>query len=627
MDKRFDCIVVGGGHAGAEAASIVARGGGETLLVTLNLDEIAQMSCNPAIGGVAKGHIVREIDALGGIMGQVIDHTGIHFKMLNRSKGAAMWSPRAQADKALYRLKVKEMLEETPGLLIIQDAVSDIIMEDGSVTGVITERGNVFNAPYVILTAGTFLRGTIHIGDRQFSGGRAGARNSEELSPALTKAGIIFSRLKTGTPPRIDSRTIDFSVMTEQEPDHLPQMFSYRSEYGGELPPLGQLSCYTTHTTAGSKAIVEKNLNRSAMYGGFIQSVGPRYCPSIEDKVVRFSHKETHQIFLEPEGLSTREVYVNGISTSLPEDVQWELVHSITGLENAHIMRPGYAIEYDFAPPTQLYPWLETKAVQGLFFAGQINGTTGYEEAGAQGLIAGYNVLHKMKNLEPFVLRRDEAYTGVLIDDLVTKGVEEPYRMFTSRAEYRLHLRQDNADFRLMGYAKNLGINTETCALMEDRYRRYHAAVEEVKKTRIDSEIHKLIADHGVEIAKGSGLDSLFKRPSVEPALACAVFDQLLGEKRDQFSDEEKIKLAMSIKYEGYIEREKTKTRRRNEAAERKIPVDLDYSKVYGLKTEARQKLEKIRPASIGQALRISGVDPSDIDILLVHLYSLKNNV
>jgi tRNA uridine 5-carboxymethylaminomethyl modification enzyme len=649
--EKFSCIVVGGGHAGAEAAHIVAKAGYSILLVTMNLDEIAQMSCNPAIGGVAKGHIVREVDALGGLMGIAIDHTGIHYKMLNRSKGSAMWGPRAQADKAHYRGFVKNYLENTENLCILQDTVSSLIVEDDPAVinnkknnkkilrGVKTERGGEYYSDHVILTTGTFLRGIIHIGDLSFPGGRSGAESSKNLSPYLESLGFELSRLKTGTPPRIHADSINYDKIEIQHPDEKPQPFSFSFEYAKKIPGKIQIPCYITYTTEKTKNIVTANLDKSSMYGGFIKSVGPRYCPSIEDKMVRFADKERHQVFLEPEGLDTKEVYVNGISTSLPEDVQNEMVHSIIGLEDAKIMRAAYAIEYDFAPPTQLFPWLETRLISGLYFAGQLNGTTGYEEAAGQGIVAGINVIHKIRKLEPFVLKRDEAYLGVLIDDLVTKGVEEPYRMFTSRAEYRLHLRQDNADLRLMKYADELGFNRDLFKAMTIKYDRFDKIDALLEKIKIDESILNMLANHPalpLLPQKGNSLKSFFRRPQVSNELCIELLEHVLSGipvsvKTDPGStdifnleENEKINLIMSIKYEGYIRREKESVKRKVESIEKKIPPNLDYSALAGLKTEARQKLIKIQPVTIGQAARISGVDPSDIDIIMVYLQSEK---
>jgi tRNA uridine 5-carboxymethylaminomethyl modification enzyme len=630
--NKYNCIVVGGGHAGVEAAHIVAKAGFRVLLISMNLDEIGQMSCNPAIGGIAKGHIVREIDALGGIMGLAIDHTGIHYKMLNRSKGSAMWSPRAQADKHLYKNFIKFYLEQTADLDIIQDTVASLQTSGEKVTGVITERGGVYFSDHVILTTGTFLRGIIHIGSRSSEGGRTGAKSANNLSPWLESAGFEMSRLKTGTPPRIHSDSIDYARIEKQMPDEIPQPFSFQYEYSEKTPGIRPVDCYVTYTTDETKKIVTDNLDKSAMYGGFISSVGPRYCPSIEDKVVRFADKERHQLFLEPEGLTTKEVYVNGISTSLPEDVQIKMVHSITGLEKARIMRPGYAIEYDYAQPTQLFPWLETKKIKGLFFAGQINGTTGYEEAAGQGLLAGLNVVYRLKEWEPLVLGRDEAYLGVLVDDLVTKGVEEPYRMFTSRAEYRLHLRQDNADLRLMKYVFRAGINQENYHKMAEKYEKFSSVEKWLDKTKLDDSMVEYLKARQTEAQKGTSLKNVFKRPQVPVDICIQMMDSfgneladgLIMEVKRELKTGEKINLVNSIKYEGYVKREKDNVKRKQESLDKKIPENFRYEKVPGLKTEARQKLMKIQPVTLGQAARISGVDPSDVDILFIFLESQK---
>ncbi|MDH5720907.1 MAG: tRNA uridine-5-carboxymethylaminomethyl(34) synthesis enzyme MnmG [Spirochaetia bacterium] len=621
FQKKFDVIVVGAGHAGCEAAHITALAGLETLLITMNLDTIAQMSCNPAIGGVAKGHIVREVDALGGIMGRAIDETGIHFKMLNLSKGPAVYSPRAQADKKLYQQKIKEILENTQNLTLFQDTAADILIAKNKAAGVQTQRGYEFMADNVIVTTGTFLRGLIHIGDYETAAGRFGDKSSEELSHSIAKIGFPLGRLKTGTPPRIDAKTIDFTQTTPQPPDEFWQPFSYESEYSQKSAPIKQIDCHITYTGKDTHETIRKNINRSPLYSGKIQSTGPRYCPSIEDKVIRFAEKERHQIFLEPEGLTTNEVYCNGISTSLPEDVQWKFLRSIKGLEEAVIVRAGYAIEYDFVPPTELNPHLETKKVKGLYFAGQINGTTGYEEAAAQGIVAGYNVIHSKRKLKPFTLRRDEAYTGVLIDDLVTKGVDEPYRMFTSRAEYRLLLRQDNADRRLMKYARRLGLREELYGQMIERYRKYFHVKKAIKREKLTVSAINTLKEKGIEVQKGVFFDAVFKRPQINSEIISLLYEHLPHKNNLPFLDQKERELiAMEIKYEGYIRREKMKTKRRLEALTRKIPANINYDKLEGIKFEAKQKLKKIQPETIGQAARISGVDPSDIDILLLYL-------
>ncbi|MDH5716971.1 MAG: tRNA uridine-5-carboxymethylaminomethyl(34) synthesis enzyme MnmG [Spirochaetia bacterium] len=623
--KKFDCIVIGAGHAGAEAAHITAKAGFQTLLITMNVDTIAQMSCNPAIGGVAKGHIVREVDALGGIMGKAIDRTGIHFKMLNQSKGPAVWSPRAQADKKLYQQEIKFFLENTENLQILQDTVSQIIVKNKKVQGVLTSRGFEYLSNNIIVTTGTFLRGLIHIGEFEFKAGRFGDKSSEDLSASILSMGFPIKRLKTGTPPRIDGKTINYEKTTIQPPDNVWQPFSYENEYAHKKPNLKQINCHITYTNHKMHEYIRKNIGRSPLYSGKIQSTGPRYCPSIEDKIVRFADKERHQIFLEPEGLNTQEVYCNGISTSLPEDIQWKFVRSIPALEEAVIIRPGYAIEYDYVSPTELTPWLETKKINGLFFAGQINGTTGYEEAAGQGLMAGYNVIQKLLKKPAFVLQRDEAYIGVLIDDLVTKGVDEPYRMFTSRAEYRLLLRQDNADKRLMKYAKEIGLQKEIFKEMNERYKKYFEVKKLIKNTKTDNVHIKKLKAKEVEVQKGTTIESIFKRPQITSDIISLIFDFVSYKKNGiKLSQKEKELIAMEIKYEGYIEREKSKTKRRLEADLKKIPEKINYDKIEGLKYEARQKLKKIKPLTIGQASRISGVDPSDIDVLLLYMKALN---
>lgn len=612
--EQYDVIIVGGGHAGCEAALAVVRMGYSALLLTMNYDSIAQMSCNPSIGGLAKSHLVREIDALGGEMGKVTDMTALQLRMLNTGKGPAVWALRAQVDRSAYRSEMRRRLENQKGLKIKQAMVNGIEVEGGSVIGVRSKTEVMYRGRAVILTTGTFLNGLIHIGLVSYPAGRAGEFASTGLSENLAKLGFRIGRLKTGTPPRVDGKSLDYSKITPQEGDQKPSYFSYQTEAGD----IDQEQCFVTSTTLKTHEIINQGLDRSPLYTGRIVGTGPRYCPSIEDKVVRFADKENHQIILEPEGRETQEFYVNGFATSLPEDIQREALHTIPGLERASIIRPGYAIEYDFLPPTQIYPWLEAKEIRNLFLAGQINGTSGYEEAAAQGLMAGINAVLRLQEKESFVLKRSEAYTGVLIDDLVTKGTEEPYRMFTSRAEYRLLLRQDNADQRLMAYGHRFGLipekTFETCQRRLEMIRREE---ERLGKTFITPEQGNPILGPccQIELAQPQSLMQLLKRPEVH-------YDDLLPfcSKEIELPEEVKERVEIEVKYEGYIKRQMAQVQRLESMENRKIPRDVDYTNFHALSSEAREKLREVAPMTIGQAARISGVTPSDISILLVYL-------
>jgi tRNA uridine 5-carboxymethylaminomethyl modification enzyme len=617
--EQYDIIVVGGGHAGAEAAAAGANMGMKTLLVTMNLQNIGQMSCNPAMGGIAKGQIVREIDALGGYSGLVSDESAIQFKMLNRSKGPAMWSPRTQNDRMLFAESWRLRLEQTPLLDFYQEMITGLAIEGTSVVGVKTALGIEIRSKAVVLTNGTFLNGLIHIGEKNFGGGRAGEKASTGITEQLIDLGFDSGRMKTGTPPRVDSRSLDYSKMIAQPGDVMPGNFSYLKNFRLNK----QLDCYLTHTSAEVHDLLREGFDRSPMFNGSIQSIGPRYCPSIEDKINRFAEKDSHQIFVEPEGWKTVEVYVNGFSTSLPEDVQYKALRSVAGFENVKFFRPGYAIEYDYFPPTQLKNTLETKLINGLFFAGQINGTTGYEEAASQGLIAGLNAALQIKNQDPLVLRRDEAYIGVLIDDLITKGTEEPYRMFTSRAEYRTLLRQDNADLRLTERSYNLGLAKESRRTALDRkIAQTKQIVEFLNNESYDfNEANKLLTKaSSTPVKQHDKLKKLLSRPE----LNLENLQELLNVQdffvKNDFDADACEQAEIQVKYAGYIEKEKNNADKLTRLEYVKIPDSVDYSKMTSISFEAREKLNKIKPSTVSQASRISGVSPSDISVLLIHL-------
>lgn len=620
MFNRYDVIVVGAGHAGCEAAAAAANLGSKVLLVTMNMQTIAQMSCNPAMGGIAKGQIVREIDALGGYSGIVTDSTLLQFRMLNKSKGPAMWSPRAQSDKILFSLKWREMLEKTLNVDFYQDTVQSVIVKNKRACGVVTGLGHSIYSNAVVITSGTFLNGVIHIGEKKFGGGRMAEKASTGITEQLVELGFESSRLKTGTPPRVDGRSLDYSKMEEQKGDEEIVGFSY--DEVNKIRPDQQKSCFITYTNTIVHDLLKTGFDRSPMYQGRIDGVGPRYCPSIEDKINRFAERDRHQLFVEPEGFNTIEVYVNGFSTSLPEEVQYKALTNVPGFEKCKMFRPGYAIEYDYFPPTQLLYSLETKVITNLFFAGQVNGTTGYEEAACQGLIAGINAHQKAFDREPFVLKRSEAYIGVLIDDLINKGTDEPYRMFTSRAEYRTLLRQDNADYRLTPKSYNLGLASE------DRIRRVNTkieSVEAIKKTIKEfsferEEINRYLEHSGsAPIIYKQKLSQLLLRPGIE-LKEMVKFSPRLSAVLEKFSNDTLEQSEIQIKYDTYINKEKELVEKMSQLEELTIPDAFNYEKIVSLSNEARQKFNKIRPRTLGQATRISGVNPSDVQILMVHM-------
>ncbi|MFN3771662.1 tRNA uridine-5-carboxymethylaminomethyl(34) synthesis enzyme MnmG [Cloacibacterium normanense] len=617
FNETYDVIVVGAGHAGCEAAAAAANLGSKTMLITMNMQTIGQMSCNPAMGGIAKGQIVREIDAMGGFSGIVADKSAIQFKMLNLSKGPAMWSPRTQNDRMKFAEEWRYVLENTPNLDFFQDMVKSLIINNGKAEGVITSLGIEIKGKSVVLTNGTFLNGLIHVGDKQLGGGRMGEPKAYGITEQLVDLGFEAGRMKTGTPVRVDGRSLDYSKMEEQAGDKNPQKFSYL-----DTPKLTkQRSCYITYTNDTVHEILRTGFDKSPMFNGTIQSIGPRYCPSIEDKINRFAERNRHQLFAEPEGWNTVEVYVNGFSSSLPEDVQLKALHHVPGFEKAKIFRPGYAIEYDYFPPTQLKHTLETKLIENLYFAGQINGTTGYEEAAGQGLMSGINAHNKVHEKDEFILSRDEAYIGVLIDDLITKGTEEPYRMFTSRAEYRLLLRQDNADIRLTEKAFNLGLaKEERLKNMEEKVAKSSELEEFLRETSLKPGIINPIlkANESSPVDQAYRAAQILTRPNLSLEKLTAI--DFIKEKVEQYNEEQKEQAEINIKYKGYIEKERDNVAKLQRLETIRIPEDFDYSKISSLSAEAKQKLNKIQPKTIAQAGRISGVSPADINVLLIYL-------